>query len=55
MENYEEHIVEPKYVFEKLGQENFKVIDCTVFIEIKKVMVATKKNFINFIISPKFY
>ena len=38
---YEENIVEPKYVFEKLGQENFKVVDCTVFIEIKKVGAST--------------
>ncbi|MDC3092536.1 hypothetical protein OA410_00885 [Paracoccaceae bacterium] len=36
MENYEKNIVDPKYVYEKLDVKNFKVIDCTVYFELKK-------------------
>ena len=41
MENYERSIVDPKYVYEKLGNKNFKVIDCTVYFELKKVGAST--------------
>ena len=41
MENYERSIVDPKYVYEKLGTKNFKVIDCTVYFELKKVGAST--------------
>ena len=41
MENYEKNIVDPKYVYEKLDSENFKVIDCTVYFELKKVGAST--------------
>ena len=38
MENYEKNIVDPKYVYEKLAAENFKVIDCTVYFERKHLL-----------------
>ena len=41
MENYERNIVDPNYVYEKLGAKNFKVIDCTVYFELKKVGAST--------------
>ena len=41
MENYERNIVDPNYVCEKLGAKNFKVIDCTVYFELKKVGAST--------------
>ena len=41
MENYSKNIVEPKYVFGKLGDNNFKVIDCTVYFELKEVGAST--------------
>ena len=37
MKNYVDNIVTPRYVFEKLGTENFRVIDCTVYFELQKV------------------
>ena len=41
MENYQKNIVDPKYVYEKLDAKNFKVIDCTVYFELKKVGAST--------------
>ena len=41
MENYEKNIVDPKYVYEKLDAKNFKVIDCSVYFELKKVGAST--------------
>ena len=41
MENYEKNIVDPKYVYQKLDSKNFKVIDCTVYFELKKVGAST--------------
>ena len=41
MENYEKNIVDPKYVYQKLDGKNFKVIDCTVYFELKKVGAST--------------
>ena len=41
MKNYVDNIVTPRYVFEKLGTENFRVIDCTVYFELQKVGAST--------------
>ena len=41
MDLYSNYIVEPEYVHERLTTKNFRVIDCTVYFELKKVGAST--------------